>query len=160
MNSCISPMWGYMFWNVWSKCYCAFQPLGFEVLTRDLLDIGNSWRFACLVVFRLSETELLLASHSCLSLSFSLSVRLGSCVSDTPLPWRPTWPWRMRCPTWTCWRSCPSLTSSPALNPRPRPSCTRYNTLEMPSLERQEVQGTHVGSLIKKPLFIWAKTLK
>lgn len=47
-------------------------------------------------------------------------------------PWPPTSPWKMPCPTWTCWKSCPSLTSSHASNPRLPPSCTRLSPPRAP----------------------------
>lgn len=65
------------------------------------------------------------ASLTCSSFSRNNFLSLRFCVSDASLRWRPTWPWRMPCPTWTCWRSCRSRTSSHASSRRPPPSCTR-----------------------------------
>lgn len=53
--------------------------------------------------------------------------RLDCFVSKRAQPWRPTWLWRMRCPMWTCWRSCHSPTSSHASSLHPPPLCTRYS---------------------------------
>lgn len=57
---------------------------------------------------------------------YTLPHSTGGFVFCSRPGWQPRWHWRMHCPMWTSWKSCPFPTSSPASSLH-HPHCsTRY----------------------------------